>query len=250
MARWVLSTHSIERATSPRAGRQPGPPRDLSRHAPGQTEPPQISRTVQSEIGMRENARNVRDADERAEAAPGCPFTTSVDTVELAVNDPGTTRAAGAGPPASRSTPRATGSSLPSTGRPGPSAAPAPSATPCANSASRSEPACTPVKWNATARRSPGWRSKSGPGSPPWPTPARYWSPAPCRCSSSARHRLRRPRKPHPQGRSRPMALVHSGTRLTSHRAATASRAGGGAAVAGSARSPARRWCRVRRRGL
>lgn len=36
---------------------------------------------------MRENARNVHDADERAKAAPGCPFTTSADTVELVVND-------------------------------------------------------------------------------------------------------------------------------------------------------------------
>jgi uncharacterized membrane protein len=36
---------------------------------------------------MREKARNVHDADERAKAAPGCPFT-SADTVELAVNDP------------------------------------------------------------------------------------------------------------------------------------------------------------------
>jgi hypothetical protein len=38
---------------------------------------------------MRGNARNVHDADEWAKAGPGCPFTTSVDTMELAVNDPG-----------------------------------------------------------------------------------------------------------------------------------------------------------------
>jgi hypothetical protein len=38
---------------------------------------------------MRENVRNMHDADERAEAGPGCPFTTSVDTTEVAVNDPG-----------------------------------------------------------------------------------------------------------------------------------------------------------------
>jgi hypothetical protein len=38
---------------------------------------------------MRGNARNVHDAGEWAKAGPGCPFTTSVDTMELAVNDPG-----------------------------------------------------------------------------------------------------------------------------------------------------------------
>src|SRR5712691_3435636 len=31
---------------------------------------------------------HLHNADERAKAAPGCPFTASVDTAELAVNDP------------------------------------------------------------------------------------------------------------------------------------------------------------------
>ena len=54
---------------------------------------------------------------------------------------------------ASRSTPPVMGSSPPSTARPGPSVALVPSATPSPNSACKSGPACTPVKWNATARR-------------------------------------------------------------------------------------------------
>jgi hypothetical protein len=92
-----------------------------------------------------------------------------------------------------------------STARPGPSIALVPSATPSPDLAWRSGPACTPVKWNATARRSPGWRSMWAPGSPPSLPRAKSWSPAPCRCSSSARA------SPSPTGGTTPLRVCPTG---------------------------------------
>jgi hypothetical protein len=85
--------HSIGRATSPRPARQPGPPRDLPRHALARVNHPGFPSPDPGERfnpeARVENARTCIVSMSGRRAVPGCPFTTRADIVELAANDAG-----------------------------------------------------------------------------------------------------------------------------------------------------------------